>query len=169
MVNERENWRPLGGSSRRYENIVTGEQISRRAFLDIRVRTEGFRSFEEYRKTADTQTAQARALGFRDMGQVRQMQRADMYEVYERIRMTKRGGVPIERLQDLTSPEGAEFNAALADMIRAGEFPLGKPRHSRASYGRRPRMGDATRRLFELLEIAPQDWQRFYDNLWWSP
>jgi hypothetical protein len=167
MTNQRENWVPLGGTSRHYRNAITGQEISRRAFLDIQVRDEGFRDFTDYRKTADTQTAMARGLGFRDMGEVRRLQRNDMYQVFERIRMVKRGGVPIETLQDLSTPEGAEFQAALAAMIRSGEWvprpptdePRGRPNRRYA------KGGPNTERFFQLLEIAPQDWQKWIRNM----
>lgn len=166
MVNARENWVPLGGTSRRYRNPISGQEISRREFLNIQVRDEGYTSFSEYRKEADTRTAQARALGFRDYGEVTRLRRNDMYEVFERIRMVKRGGVPIETLQDLRSVEGAEFNAALAAMIKSGEWsprpPTEKPRRRP---GRNARIGPNTERFFQLLEIAPQDWQRWVRNM----
>lgn len=49
-------YRPLGGSSRRYVDVDTGEIISRRQYENERARNEGFSSWSEYQGLARDQT-----------------------------------------------------------------------------------------------------------------
>lgn len=117
-----EDYARIPGTAMRYKNRITGQEISRRSFENIRARQAGFRSYGELQKISKAGGPSPRSLEI--------ITRSGLYAAWVRV-WSDTHKEPIDVLvrgnlsPNFDTAEGREWAKLLRDAIEAGEWEPG--------------------------------------------